>query len=79
MQNHWTNMLVSVAPFLLLLVLWFFLLRRIQAGKRTTREDPFGPPQQMTTTDVAAELRSLRQSVEALRADIKALDERTGR
>ena len=79
MQNYWTNMLVSIAPFALLLALWFVLLRRMQNRKRVSQENPFGPPQQMATADVVAELRALRQSVDALRTDIKALEERTGR
>ncbi len=78
MTGEWKEILTSVAPFLLLLALWFFLLKRLQAAKRTTSESPFGPPQPMTTSEVAAELRSLRQSVDALRAEIKDLSERTG-
>jgi hypothetical protein len=79
MNSYWTNILVSVAPFLLLLALWFFLLKRMLAGKRAANQSPFGQPQEMATADVVAELRSLRQSVDALRADIKALEERLGR
>jgi len=30
--NYWVSMLVSVAPFALLLGLWFFLLRQMQSG-----------------------------------------------
>jgi hypothetical protein len=78
MNSYSTNILVSIAPFLLLLVLWFVLLRRMQAGKRTVNS-PFGMTQEMATSDVVAELRSLRQSVEALRVDIKAIEERLGR
>ena len=72
-------MLVSVAPFALLLALWFILLRRMQARKQRAAENPFGASPEMAPTDVAAELRALKQSVDALRADIKSLDERTGR
>ena len=31
-SNYWVSMLVSIAPFLLLLGLWFFLLRQMQSG-----------------------------------------------
>ena len=73
-------MLVSIAPFALLLILWFSILRSMQARKQAAAgENPFGTPQQMATADVIAELRSLWQSVESLRADIKAIDERTRR
>ncbi|MGA1981123.1 MAG: hypothetical protein ABSG84_01510 [Acidobacteriaceae bacterium] len=79
MSNYWSSILTSVAPFALLLALWFFILRRMQAGKQKAGENPFGAPQQMAPTDVAAELRALRQSVDNLRAEIKARDERSGR
>jgi hypothetical protein len=75
MEPSTTHILVSIAPFLLLLALWFFLLKRMQAAKRTTSENPFGPPQQMTTSEIVAELRSLRQSIDALREGIKARDQ----
>ena len=31
-SNYWISMLISIAPFLLLLGLWFFLLRQMQSG-----------------------------------------------
>src|ERR1035438_1659827 len=31
-SNQWLSMLISIAPFLLLLGLWFFLLRQMQSG-----------------------------------------------
>ena len=31
-SNYWVSMLVSIAPFALLLGLWFFLLRQMQSG-----------------------------------------------
>ena len=31
-SNYWLSMLVSIAPFALLLGLWFFLLRQMQSG-----------------------------------------------
>jgi ATP-dependent Zn protease len=70
MSNYWSSILTSVAPFALLLALWFFILRRMQAGKQRAAENPFGPPQQMSTSEIVAELRSLRQSVDALRKEI---------
>src|SRR5580693_885275 len=30
--NQWLNLLISIAPFALLLGLWFFLLRQMQSG-----------------------------------------------
>ena len=73
-------MLVNIAPFGLLLVLWFYMMRSMKARKQAAPgENSFGTPQQMASADVVSELRSLRQSVDALRADIKAIDERTGR
>ena len=73
-------MLVNIAPFALLLVLWFSMQRSMKARKQAaTGENPFGTAQHMASVDIVAELRALRQSVETLRADIKAIDERTGR
>ena len=31
-QNQWLSLLISIAPFALLLGLWFFLLRQMQSG-----------------------------------------------
>ena len=33
-SNVWTSTLISIAPFALLLVLWFFLLRQMQAKSK---------------------------------------------
>lgn len=42
-SNFWVNTLISVAPFALLLVIWFFLLRQIQAKAKAA-----APPQNST-------------------------------
>ena len=75
MEPATTQILVSVAPFLLLLALWFFLLKHMQGAKRAANENPLGPPQQMATSEIVAELRSLRQSIDSLRDDIKGRDQ----
>jgi len=67
--------LISIAPFVLLLVLWFFLyigFRRLNASLKKNLVDAL---QESAQTAVLPEIRALRESVDALRAEIKARDE----
>jgi Na+/H+ antiporter NhaC len=69
---------ISIAPFVLLLVLWFFLyigFRRLKASLKKNLVDAL---QESAQTAVLPEIRALRESVEALRAEIKARDENRG-
>ena len=76
MATDWTSTLVGIAPFLALLALWFFLLRQMRKGASNTRKNLVDPLREIVQTDVVPEIRALRESVDALRADIKARDER---
>jgi hypothetical protein len=69
----------TVLPFLLLLALWFFLMKRLQANKQPTVEELIGPIREMLLKDVGPEIRSLRESVDALRAEINASKEEVPR
>ena len=64
MSNFWMNALVSAAPFILLALLWFFLIRRMSKS---------GTPIQQAAAqrqEILAELRALRASIDALRKDL---------
>ena len=78
MENLGTSMLVSIAPFVALLVLWFVLLRQMRRGNQATRKNLIDPMREMLQTVVVPEIRALQESVEALRADLKARDQRPG-
>jgi len=68
MANPGTNWLINITPFAILLVLWFFLLRYLQSKQKKDVEK--------IPASVAAELRALRESVDALRAEVKARDDK---
>jgi hypothetical protein len=78
MEIAWKDTFISVAPFVLLLVLWFVLyigFRRLKASLKKNLVDAL---QESTQTTVVPELRALRESVDALRAEIKTRDEKRG-
>jgi hypothetical protein len=71
-----TQTLVSILPFVLLLVLWFFLLKSMGKGAQAKNKKNFiDPMQEMLEKAIVPEVRALRESVDALRADFKARDE----
>jgi len=76
MATDWTSILVSIAPFAALLALWYFLLRKIRRETSDTRKNLVDPLQEIVQTIIVPEIRALRESVDALRAEIKARDER---
>jgi ATP-dependent Zn protease len=76
MENYWTSMLVSIAPFLALLALWFFLLRQMSKGAGNTKKSLVDPLREIAQAIIVPEIRAVRESVDALRAEIKARDER---
>ena len=66
------QILISVLPFVALLALWFFLLKRMRSGDATYTKGYLDPMQEMIRLEILPEIRALRESVDALRADIKA-------
>ena len=76
--RYWMEMLYSIAPFVLLIALWFLLARQLSNRAGSTKKNFIGPMQEMLQTVIVPEIRALRESVDALRADIKARDERPG-
>jgi len=75
MESSWSSILTSIAPFVLLLALWFFLLRQMRRGGNTTKKNFIDPMREMLEGVIVPEIRALRESVDALRAEIKARDE----
>jgi hypothetical protein len=78
MESSATSILISVLPFVLLLALWFFLLQQMRKGGRLNRSSLIDPMQQMLVQTIVPEMRALRESVDRLGAEIKALGERGG-
>jgi len=76
MENSATSILISALPFVLILVLWFFLLKRIRGGALRNQKNLIDPMQQMLEKTIVPEIRALRESVERLGAEVKALSER---
>jgi cell division protein FtsB len=75
MEIAWKDTLITVAPFVILLVLWFVFyigFRRLKASLKKNLVDAL---QESAQTAVLPEIRALRESVDALRAEIKARDE----
>ena len=70
MPEYWSNMLVSIAPFVLLLALWFFLLRTMRRGKGSTQQTLIEPMRSVIREEVVPEIRALRDSVDALRREL---------
>ena len=78
MEIAWKDTFISVAPFVLLLVLWFVLYIGIRKWRASLKKNLVDALQESTQTTVVPELRALRESVDALRAEIKARDEKRG-
>jgi len=66
---------ISIAPFVLLLVLWFVLYIGIRRLKASLKKNLVDALQESAQTAVLPEIRALRESVDALRTEIKARDE----
>ena len=71
MENSWTNILTSIAPFILLLALWYFLFKQMRKGSSTTKKNLIDPMREMLETVIVPEIRALRESVDALRAEAR--------
>jgi cell division protein FtsB len=78
MEIVWKDTLISVGPFVLLLVLWFVVYIRIRAWRASQKKNLVDALQESIQTAVLPEIRALRESVDALRAEIKARDENRG-
>jgi hypothetical protein len=66
--------LVTVVPFLLLLALWFVLLKMARSGRSSPKSDLVEPMREMLQTLLIPEIRALRESIDGLRADIKSIE-----
>jgi hypothetical protein len=75
MESSWSSILTSVVPFVLLLALWFFLLKKIRGGTATTKKNLVDPFQEMLQTVIVPEIRALRESIDALSAEVKSRNE----
>jgi len=75
MGNAWPYMLVNVVPVLLLLAFWLFLFRLMRKGNFGYRKTVVEPMREVLQSEIVPEIRALRESVDALRAEIKARDE----
>jgi hypothetical protein len=71
METSWKDVLTSIAPFILLLALWFFLWRQMRKGPSSTKKNVIDPMQEMLERVIVPEVRALRQSVDALREEMK--------
>ena len=67
MPDAWLNTLVSSAPFFLILLLWFFLLRNMRKGGKDSYSNSI---RQAVREELAPELKALRESIDALRKDL---------
>jgi ATP-dependent Zn protease len=70
MHADWIQILTSVAPFLILLALWFFLLQRMRSGNATYQKKYIDPMQAMIRSEILPEIALLRESVDKLRTQI---------
>jgi hypothetical protein len=66
---------ISIAPFVLLLVLWFVMYIGFRSLKASLKKNLVDALQESSRTVVLPEIRALRESVDALRAEIKPRDE----
>jgi hypothetical protein len=78
MEIAWKDALINVAPFVLLLVLWLVMNRVIRARRASLKKNIVDALQESAQTAVLPEIRALRESVDALREEIKAYDEKRG-
>ena len=63
-------MLISVAPFALLLLLWFLIAGQLRRGGSNTKKNLVDPLREIVQTDIVPEIRALRESVDALRKEL---------
>ncbi len=72
MGNNWAHILGSVAPFLVLLAIWFFLLAGMRKNKWGWgyRKNIVEPMREVLQSDIVPEIRALRESVDALRKEM---------
>jgi hypothetical protein len=78
MHTDIPSSLVTVAPFLLLLFLWFICLRVFQTRADEKRKQLAETMKELIQTNVVPEFRALQESVEGLRADLKSMEDRRG-
>ncbi|HEY5056811.1 MAG TPA: hypothetical protein VII58_11665 [Acidobacteriaceae bacterium] len=77
MSNFWTSTLISILPFVLILLFWFFLLRQMRKGKNTSQQTLIEPMRKVLQEEIVPEIRAIRESIDALTADLKARNERS--
>jgi hypothetical protein len=77
MESSATSILVSALPFLLILVLWFLLLKQHRGGPLKTQKNFIDPMQEMLEKTIVPEIRALRESVDRLGAEIKVRGDRS--
>lgn len=70
MAHDWTHIFLMILPFLLLLALWFFLLKQMQKGKFGYQQTVIEPMREVLQSEIVPEIRALRESVDALRKEI---------
>jgi hypothetical protein len=78
METPWTTILEAIGPFVLLLGLWFFLFKLMRNQRHSVKKTYIDPMQDMIRADILPEIRLLRESIDKLRNEIKARDERSG-
>jgi flagellar biosynthesis/type III secretory pathway M-ring protein FliF/YscJ len=78
MHTDIPSSLVIVAPFLLLLFLWFICLRVFQTRADEKRKQFAETMKELIQTNVVPEFRALRESVEGLRADLRSMEDKRG-
>jgi hypothetical protein len=69
---------INIAPFVVLLALWFVLYIGFRKCRASLKKNLVDALQESNQTAVLPEIRPLRESVDALRAEIKARDEKRG-
>ena len=67
MAVHW---ILAALPFLLILVLWFFLLKQMQKAKFGYQHTVIEPMREVLHSEFVPEIRALRDSIEALRKEM---------
>jgi len=68
--NIWVSLLVNIAPFVLLLGLWFFLLRQMRKSENSNQRTVVEPMRKLLQDEIVPEVRALRESVDALRKEM---------
>jgi spore maturation protein SpmA len=78
MTDTFVKALVILAPLLLLLALWLFLLRAMRKGNFGYQKTVVEPMRKVLQEDVVPEIRAIRESIDALTSDLKARNEKSG-